>query len=96
MVDESQNTVPQGNMLLDSLEDNKEYLKSTLLACLAEIKDHNGRKLPSKYLNVLRREKEGVEVYQCRRDPTTNYRFYTGRQVRKIIEYELRRRAGTL
>lgn len=87
-------------MLVETLEDTKVYLKATLLQCLIEANELEGStngKIQHTYKTVLRREKEGIEVYtNVRRDPVTNYRMYTGLNIRQIVEYEMNRAKGVL
>jgi len=74
-------------MLIDTLNDSQQYLKSTLLECLDE------QNLTSSYKTVQRREKAGIEVYNnISRDPVSGYRMYTGKQIRDIVEYEKTRK----
>lgn len=82
-------------MLLETLEDSKTYMKATLLQCLSEAHSQVSDRIPYTYKTVLKREKEGVDVYTAvRRDPATSYRLYTGLQIRKIVEYEINRAKG--
>jgi len=82
-------------MLIETLEDNKSYLKATLIQCLEEAKaSHPG--IVTSYKTILKREKKSIPEYMgVRRDPATGYRFYTGLQIRKIILYE-RQKAVTI
>lgn len=79
-------------MLLDTLTDSQPYLKATLLQCLSEAKANINPKITATYKTVLRRERAGVAVYKdVVRDPATGYRFYTGRSIRKIVQYEIKK-----
>jgi len=78
-------------MLIDTLDDTRTYLKATLLQCLAEVSTED-RPIPATYKSILRREKQGIKAYtRVRRDPATGYRLYTGRDIRRILEYEIKR-----
>lgn len=75
-------------MLIDTLDDTKTYLKQTLLQVLQE-GSTSELKIAATYKMILRREQKGVKVYlTVRKDPTTGYRMYTGRDIRKILEFE--------
>lgn len=77
-------------MLLDTLKENQTYFKSTLLEVLQEVKASNDVAIASSYKSIMRREKQRIPVYlDVVRDPTNGWRMYTGRQIRKIVEYEL-------
>ena len=84
-------------MLLDTLNDQQLYFKSTLLAVLQEAKaDLKTRKpdlkseIPFSYKMILRREKDKVDVYiAVHRDPTNGWRMYSGKQIRDIVAYEV-------
>lgn len=84
-------------MLLDTLNDNQLYFKSTLIAVLQEAKaDLKTRKpdlkseIPFSYKMILRREKDKVDVYiAVHRDPTNGWRMYSGKQIRDIVAYEV-------
>lgn len=77
-------------MLLETLKENQTYFKSTLLEVLQEVKADTGVAIASSYKSIMRREKQRIPVYlDVVRDPTNGWRMYTGRQIRKIVEYEL-------
>ena len=76
-------------MMIDIIDDRKEYNKATLIQVLEEARTPD---LPvtATYKAILRREKKKIPVYMnSRRDPANGYRLYTGRQIRKILEYEI-------
>jgi hypothetical protein len=83
-------------MLLDTLNDQQLYFKSTLLAVLQEAKaDLKSRhpklkkEIPISYKSILRREKKKISVYtDAHRDPTNGWRMYSGKQIRDIVAYE--------
>ena len=77
-------------MLLDTLKDTQTYFKSTLVEVLQEEKANCNMAIASSYKSIMRREKQRIPVYlDVVRDPTNGWRMYTGRQIRKIVEYEL-------
>jgi hypothetical protein len=81
-------------MLLETLQDTHNYMKSTLLSCLQETVGHDGQPLSSSYKTLLRKERKGIEVYKkVHRDPTTNWRMYSGRLIREIVDFELEQSA---
>jgi len=78
-------------MILDTLKDNQIYFKSTLIQVLQEVRAEKNLPIGSSYKTVMRREKQKIPVYlNITRDPTNNWRMYTGKQIRKIVEYELK------
>lgn len=78
-------------MLLDTLNDKQTYFKSTLLEVLQETRANSNLPIASSYKSIMRREKQRVPVYlDVVRDPTNGWRMYTGRQIRRIVEYELK------
>lgn len=81
-------------MLIDTLEDRQTYHKSTLLEVLKEVKaSHDSLPIASSYKTIMRREHAGVPVYTTvLRDPVNGWRMYTGRQIRKIVAWELERK----
>lgn len=81
-------------MLIDTLNDKQTYFKSTLLETLQEARADSGLPIASSYKSILRRERNQVPVYQSvLRDPTNGWRMYTGRQIRNIVQYELKLKA---
>lgn len=77
-------------MLLDTLSDNQVYFKSTLIQVLQDVRANQEIAIASSYKTVMRREKKKIPVYvNVVRDPTNGWRMYTGRQIRKIVEYEM-------
>ena len=82
-------------MLLETLKDSQTYFKSTLLEVLQEVKAEQDIAIASSYKSIMRREKQRIPVYlEVVRDPTNGWRMYTGRQIRKIVEYELTAKGG--
>lgn len=85
-------------MLLDTIQDNNQYLRSTLVQVLAEIKQskkHTDQKvvMASCGKTIFRRERAGVKVYlAASRDPRNGWRIYTGKQIKDIVRYELGRK----
>lgn len=81
-------------MLIDTLDDRQPYHKSTLLECLKEAKAANeNAPICSSYKTIMRRERARVAVYiNVVRDPVNGWRMYTGRQIRKIVAWELEQR----
>jgi len=81
-------------MLLDTLNDKQTYFKSTLLQVLQEVRANEGLPIASSYKSVMRREKQRVPAYlEVVRDPTNGWRMYTGRQIRKIVEWEVKNKS---
>lgn len=81
-------------MLLDTIENKKTYFKSTLIKILQEIKESSKRPIPTSYKTIIRREQMNIPVYRgVRRDPTNGWRIYTGRQIHKIVEWELKNKS---
>lgn len=82
-------------MLIDTIDDRQVYHKSTLLEILKEIKHaESGAPIATSYKTILRREKQRVPVYtNVTRDPVNGWRMYTGKQIRKIVAWELERKA---
>lgn len=77
-------------MLLDTLQDSQTYFKSTLVEVLQEVRAKEDLRIVSSYKSIMRREKQRIQVYcDVVRDPTNGWRMYTGRQIRKIVEYEI-------
>ncbi len=81
-------------MLLDTIDDRQVYHKSTLVEILREVKkSHNDVAICASYKTIMRRERQKVVVYiNVVRDPVNGWRMYTGRQIRKIVEWELERK----
>ncbi len=81
-------------MLLDTLEDRQTYHKSTLVEVLKEVKTaHDDVIMATSYKTIMRRERARVSVYtDVIRDPVNGWRMYTGRQIRKIVAWELERK----
>lgn len=84
--------------LIEKLDDQREYTKSALLKCLKQARKDTSipkdvrEKIPSSYDTLLRREDQDIAVYQnIRRDPATEYRMYTGAQIKAIVAYEIER-----
>lgn len=79
-------------MLLDTLIDTQTYFKSTLVSVLQEAQaKHPDLVIAASYKTIMRREHNRVPEYlEVIRDPTNGWRLYTGFQIRKIIEYELK------
>ena len=82
-------------MLLDTLDERQVYHKSTLVEVLKEVKTaHEEIPICSSYKTIMRREKQHIAVYtNVVRDPVNGWRMYTGRMIRKIVEWELERKA---
>lgn len=80
-------------MLIDTLLDKQIYFKATLKECLIEARESFKLKtIPSDYKTFIRREKAGIKQYlNTRRDPANNWRLYTGKQIKKIVQYEIER-----
>lgn len=84
-------------MLLETLKDSQTYFKSTLVEVLQEEKANSNIAIASSYKSIMRREKQRIPVYlEVVRDPTNGWRMYTGRQIRKIVEYELSAKGGKI
>ena len=86
-------------MFLDTLIDHQLYFKATLISCLQEarvkFKKENPqikKEIPISYKMILERERKRVPVYlEAHRDPANGWRMYSGKQIRKIVEYEIDR-----
>lgn len=84
-------------MFLDTLIDHQLYFKATLISCLqearVELKKTNPeikKELPISYKMILERERKRIPVYtEVHRDPANGWRMYSGKQIRKIVEYEI-------
>jgi len=83
-------------MLLDTLNDQTMYFKSTLLAVLQEARADLISRRPTlkkkiliSYKGIIRREKKKVGIYiAVHRDPVNGWRMYSGKQIRDIVAYE--------
>ena len=81
-------------MLVDSLNDRQMYFKATLVSALKEAKERSGLPIACSYKSILRREEDKVSVYlEAKRDPVNEWRMYSGSLIKKIVAYELKRRA---
>ncbi len=84
-------------MLLDTLDDRQAYHKSTLLEVLKEVAQETKLPIATSYKTILRRERARVSVYtKVIRDPVNGWRMYTGKHIRKIVEWELNRKGQNL
>lgn len=78
-----------------ALDKKALYTRATLIRCLKQAR--HATKIPIVYgiRTILRREEDGVRVYNTyTREPETNYKFYTGKQILKIVMYEIGRKIG--
>lgn len=83
-------------MLLDTLKDDGTYFKGTLQECLLEAKKQTNLSIKFSYKTILRRERQNVDCYvNVTREPVNNWRMYSGRQIRAIVDYEIARASRT-
>ncbi len=81
-------------MLVDTLTDRSMYFKATLVSALKEAKQRTGLPIACSYKSILRREEDKVPLYlEAKRDPVNEWRMYSGSLIKRIVSYELKRRA---
>lgn len=79
--------------ILSVIEDNKIYFKQTLVNILRSVKEVTGLKIAYSQHSIYRREKAGVPVYTLvKRDSEHGWRLYTGKQIKKIVMWEIERK----
>lgn len=79
--------------VLSVIKDSKIYFKQTLVNTLRSVREITGLKIAYSQHSIYRREKAGIPVYvNVRRDTEHGWRLYTGKQIKKIVMWEVERK----
>lgn len=79
--------------LVSVLRDDEIYFKQTLVNVLRSIRKITGLKIAYSQHTIYRREAAKVPVYiNIKRESDNGWRVYTGKQIKKIVAWELERK----